>query len=108
MTLAKGEFMSDAHETKGTAEIVEKDGQKYVRLTGFMTSNGPDVRILLVKGDATTSEAIKEAGWIDLGALKGNVGDQNYLIPGETMLDEYKTVSVWCRRFGVNFGSASL
>jgi hypothetical protein len=48
------------------------------------------------------------ATFVELGSLKGNVGDQNYDVPTETDLSKYRAVTVWCRRFGVNFGTAPL
>src|SRR5262245_42157319 len=44
MVLRSGSFHGVAHDTKGTASIHELAGGKRVlRLTGFETSNGPDV-----------------------------------------------------------------
>jgi hypothetical protein len=40
--------------------------------------------------------------------MKGNKGDQNYDIPAEVDLNKYKNVTIWCARFGVNFGQAAL
>ena len=40
--------------------------------------------------------------------LKGNKGDQNYEVPADADLNKYKSVSIWCARFGVNFGAATL
>jgi hypothetical protein len=40
--------------------------------------------------------------------LKGNIGDQNYALPADVDIDRYRTVTIWCRRFSVNFGSAPL
>ena len=48
------------------------------------------------------------AGFMLLGALKGNVGDQNYEVPADVDLTTYQAVTIWCRRFGVNFGTAPL
>lgn len=107
-TLATGVFASDAHATTGRAEIIESEGLRYLRLVDFETSNGPDVRVLLVKGLGTNSKSIKENGWLELGRLKGNIGDQNYEIPEGTDLSQYGTVSIWCKRFSVNFGAAPL
>jgi hypothetical protein len=45
---------------------------------------------------------------VELGKLKGNQGDQNYDIPADLELDKYRAVTIWCRRFGVNFGTAPL
>ncbi|MBM3460428.1 MAG: DM13 domain-containing protein, partial [Armatimonadetes bacterium] len=54
------------------------------------------------------SAAVKQAGFVDLGSIKGNQGDQNYSVPTDLDLGKYRTVTIWCKRFGVNFGSASL
>jgi hypothetical protein len=110
MTLATGMFHKGAHETKGTATIHQLAGGKRVlRLTDFETSNGPDVRVYLVAAaDAMDSETVKSAGHIELGKLKGNVGDQNYDVPADVDLNKYRAVTIWCSRFGVNFGTAPL
>ena len=110
MSLAAGMFHSIAHETKGAATIYQlADGKKTLRLTDFQTSNGPDVQVYLVAADdANDSETVTRAGFINIGALKGNIGDQNYDLPADVDLNKYKAVSIWCRRFGVNFGTAPL
>jgi hypothetical protein len=46
--------------------------------------------------------------FVDLGNLKGNVGDQNYEVPAGTDLSRYDTVVIWCVRFSANFGDAVL
>jgi hypothetical protein len=108
--IASGTFHSVAHETKGTAAIYELAGGKRVlRLAGFETSNGPDVRVLLGKApDASDDATVKTAGYVELGSLKGNVGDQNYEIPAEVELADFNSVTIWCHRFSVNFGTAPL
>ena len=108
--LVAGQFHSNAHETRGTATIYRyADGRRVLRLTGFETSNGPDVQVYLVAAaDVQENETVKQAGFINLGAMKGNIGDQNYDIPADADLDSHRTVTIWCRRFGVNFGSAPL
>lgn len=108
--LAKGSFKSLAHETKGVATIFQlADGKQTLRLTEFETSNGPDVHVYLTAAEVEKgSDAIKTAGFIDLGSMKGNQGDQNYEIPAGTDLGRYRNVTIWCARFGVNFGLAPL
>ncbi len=49
-----------------------------------------------------------DRAYLDLGELKGNKGSQNYVLPGSANLDEYRSVSVWCDRFNVSFGAATL
>jgi hypothetical protein len=106
--LVTGRFHSVAHETKGRATIhLLADGRRILRLTDFATSNGPDVRILLVAAnDATDHAMVSQADSVDLGALKGNLGEQNYDIPVDVDLGKYRSVTIWCRRFRVNFGTA--
>lgn len=109
-TLAAGRFHSNAHETRGTATVFDVgQGRRVLRLTDFATSNGPDVRVYLVAaGDVQNDATVKTAGYVELGALKGNIGDQNYDVPAGVDLANYRTVTIWCKRFSVNFGSAPL
>lgn len=108
--LASGQFHSGAHETKGTATVFQlADGKKTLRLTDFATSNGPDVHVYLVAADdAKDNDAVTNAGFVDIGSLKGNIGDQNYDLPADADLTKYRAVTIWCKRFSVNFGTAPL
>jgi hypothetical protein len=108
--ITEGDFHGVAHDTKGTASIYElPDGKRVLRLTGFETSNGPDVRVFLgAAQDANDNDTVTNAGYVELGALKGNIGDQNYEIPSGIALADYHSVTIWCKRFGVNFGTAPL
>jgi len=110
LQLTSGRFHKNAHDTRGRATIYRlADGRRVLRLTEFATSNGPDVRVYLVAaGDVQDEAAAKQAGFVDLGALKGNRGDQNYDVPAGLDLSTYRAVSIWCRRFSVNFGAAPL
>lgn len=105
-----GRFHSVAHETRGTASVHELGGgSRVLRLTDFATSNGPDVRVYLIAApDASDNATVTEAGFVEVGKLKGNEGDQNYDIPAGTDLTKYRAVTIWCRRFGVNFATAPL
>jgi hypothetical protein len=108
--LLSGQFRSLAHETVGTAAVHELGGgRRVLRLTGFSTSNGPDVRVYLVAAnDAADNETVTKAGFVELGKLKGTQGDQNYEVPAGLDLQKYRAVTIWCRRFSVNFGTAPL
>ncbi len=108
--VASGAFHGVAHDGKGNASVVRRaDGSRVLELTEFETSNGPDLHLYLVAArDATDSEVVKAAGFVALGALKGNVGNQAYEVPGDVDLDRFRAVTVWCRRFGVNFATAPL
>jgi hypothetical protein len=110
MRLSQGRFHGVAHATQGLATIYQlPDGKRALRLTEFETSNGPDVQVYLVATtDATDNETVTQACFIHLGALKGTIGDQNYELPADVNLSKYQAVTIWCRRFGVNFGTAPL
>jgi hypothetical protein len=78
-----------------------------IRFSEFEVTNGPDLYVWLVRdGGITHSGDVKASTWLDLGILKGNIGDQNYSLPAGTDPSMYKTVVVWCKRFGVLFAAA--
>ncbi len=110
VSILTGQFHSVAHETKGTASVHDLGGgRRVLRLTEFATSNGPDVRVYLVAAqDASDNATVTKAGYIELGKLKGNEGDQNYEIPAGADLTKYRAVTIWCHRFSVNFATAPL
>lgn len=111
-TLFTGKFHGKVHKTEGRATVYqEADGKLVLRLTGFKTSNGPDVHVILV----ATKDADDDANFlksntekVEIGKLKGNEGDQNYEIPAGTDLTKFQTVSIYCERFNANFGAAPL
>ena len=108
--LFSGDFHNGAHETKGLATIYGLPyGKRVLRFTNFETSNGPEVVVYLIAADdARDSETVKNTDHISLGPIKGNIGDQNYDIPSDVDLSKYRAVTIWCQRFGVNFGTAPL
>jgi hypothetical protein len=60
---------------------------------------------MVAADDAKDSASVLRAGFIDLGTIKGNMGDQNYTLSPDVDLSKYRAVSVWC---SVNFGAAPL
>jgi Electron transfer DM13 len=102
---AAGAFRAGEHETSGRAAVVEVGGgRRVLTLTGFDTSPGPDLRVRLVPGASDDGGA---DGAIDLGALKGNRGDQQYDLPRDAPV-RGASVVIWCRAFSATFGSAVL
>ena len=102
--LVQGDFISRAHHTEGTAKVITDGDQRFLRFEGFLTDNGPDLNVYLGTGPPDGSPG----DFIDLGDLKGNIGDQNYEIGPEVDLSTYTTVYIWCVRFSVGFGAAPL
>jgi hypothetical protein len=105
VTQAEGAFSSLAHDTSGTARIVRlAAGGSVLTLTDLATDNGPDLRVYLVAGGSGDDVSDN----VDLGALKGNIGNQQYSIPEGVDTRKYRSVVVWCRAFSVAFGRADL
>lgn len=108
-TLSVAPFRSYEHATTGRARVIAAaGGRRYVRFEDFKTSNGPALRVYLSAAPATGPAGTFDDRFVDLGDLKGNIGEQNYAIPRGVALPRYRSVVVWCKRFGVAFGAASL
>jgi hypothetical protein len=113
VTLSLGKLISHEHATSGSVQVLRlPDGSRTLRIEDLDTSNGPDLRVVL--SDARVVEG--KAGWhvfddgeyTTLAKLKGNKGSQNYALPADLDLKQYRSVSIWCERFGVSFGAAEL
>jgi hypothetical protein len=102
--ISKGDFVDGEHPTSGVASIIDTDRGMVVTLTSFETDPGPDLRVYFVPPGTDVG-----AGE-DLGALKGNKGDQQYDMPGSWSTGDLErgSVVIWCRAFSVAFGSAEL
>ena len=98
------------HKGSGQATIYQaSDGSHLLRLEDFKTTNGPDLHVVLSPSPNPQSSAeVKTAGYVDLGKLKGNIGNQNYPIPEETEIDAQMSVVIYCKPFQVVFSVAML
>ena len=100
-----GRLEGVAHATSGRATIYESlGGKRYLRLTDFTTSNGPDVHVLLARAEDSA---------LDQKIVKGNLdyvelgkGNQNYDVPAAVDLQKYNAVVIYCERFNAVFGVA--
>ena len=110
LTLTSGEFIDLAHPGTGTALVIElEDGSRILRFEDLDIDNGPDLRVILSTSELVDDDSAYDDGdFLDLGVLKGNIGNQNYEIPDDVDINEYATVAIWCRRFNVTFNAAPL
>lgn len=108
--LSTGTFASrNRYTVTGGATVYElDDGSVTLRLEPFESSNGPDLYVYLTAADHADDDDALDADHVDLGVLRGNIGNQNYEVPDGVDLDTYDTVVIWCRRFSVSFGAADL
>jgi hypothetical protein len=109
-TLAEGIFVDadSFHQGSGMATIIQlSDGTRFLRFEDFSVTNGPDLHVFIATGVAPTDR--NDLGdYVDLGELKGNLGNQNYEIPDNVSLDDYNSVVIYCVPFHVVFSTASL
>ena len=98
------------HKGSGNAVIYElSSGERILRLDEFRVTNGPDLRVLLAYTPNPDGRSdLDDAGYHELGKLKGNVGAQNYEIPESVSLSDVESVVIYCKPFRVIFSVATL
>lgn len=111
VTAVKSGSFRDAdsfHRGSGTATIYRAAaGETVLRLEDFSVTNGPDLHALLVPHPDPQSRGDVE-GYLDLGQLKGNMGNQNYFLPAGEDGSDYGSVVIYCIPFRVIFSVATL
>ena len=110
--LKAGEFRDAdrVHKGSGQAALYQgPDGAHLLRLENLNVTNGPDLHVILSPHPDPKSQGdIKGPGYVDLGKLKGNQGNQNYEIPDDVDIGAQQSVVVYCKPFHVIFSVASL
>ena len=108
--VTSGKFHPVAHPGTGDAIVYRlEDGSHALRLENLDIFNGPALYVYAVAADdLIDSEAVLDAGYLNLGPLKGNQGNQTYELPTDFDPARYRSISVWCQRFSVNFATAPL
>ncbi|MFI6235817.1 DM13 domain-containing protein [Micromonospora sp. NPDC050784] len=111
--LTAGEFVTHEHRTTGTAELHRlADGRHQLVIRDLNTSNGPDLRVWLTDQPVIRGTAgwrvFDDGEWVELARLKGNKGNQVYELPASVDPRDFRSVSIWCKRFAVSFGAADL
>ncbi|MCI5051309.1 MAG: DM13 domain-containing protein [Candidatus Pacebacteria bacterium] len=99
----RGSFVgADArHQGEGELKVIKDGNQTFLRFENFSVTNGPDLFVTLNKGNDPKGEH-------DIVApLKGNMGNQNYDISSFD-IDDYQSVSIYCRAFTTEFATAQL
>ena len=108
--LSSSEWISIGHPGAGTVLVYRQpDGSHVVRFEDLEVSNGPDLLVILSASPLVDDRAAySEVAYLSLGDLKGNIGNQNYVVPAEVNLEDYQTVAIWCRRFNYTFNAADI
>jgi hypothetical protein len=111
--LLTGKLITHEHRTSGTVAVLAlPDGSRILRLENLDTSDGPDLKVWLSDAGVVPGRAgwhvFDDGKYRSLGSLKGNHGNQNYVIPRDLELESFRSVAIWCDRFNVSFGAAAL
>lgn len=110
--LRSGQFRDadSFHTGTGTATIWDLgNDERALRFEDFEVRNGPDLRVLLaVHPDPMGRSDVQDDGFVEIAALKGNIGNQNYDIPPDVDLSMYNSVVIYCWPFQVVFSVAPL
>jgi hypothetical protein len=98
------------HKGSGVVNIYQLEDSSYLlRLENLNVTNGPALHVYLSEhANPMNSNDVNTSGFVDLGDLKGNMGNQNYEIPAGTDLSKIKSVVIYCKTFSVVFSVASL
>ncbi len=89
------------HVTSGRAEIVTQNGKSTIHLlSDFKFDGAPDPKIALGNNGYDKNTL--------LGPLKSNSGKQSYEVPANIDVSQYNEVWVWCEKFNVPLGVASI
>jgi hypothetical protein len=98
----EGSFKKGPYGTvSGTARVYESNDKWQLRLVGFNSSNGPDLKVYLLK-------EIQPINFIKLGDLKSVAGNQSYDITNNPDFTQYRFALIHCEQYNHLFGSAEL
>ncbi len=105
--LGSGNFEDVAHHGSGLAKLFSTEDGGLLRFENLDVLNGPDLRVLL-SPNANVQSSGDLGEYIELDKLKGNKGNQNYVIGADVDLSQYSSVVIYCKPFHVVFNSAEL
>lgn len=75
----------------------------------FEVGPGPKFHVYLVPlSDVTPATDVAGTMFVDLGRLRAFKGAQNFTIPAGVDLGTYRSVVIWCEKFGVLISPAKL
>ena len=108
----QGEFKDADSFHRGSGQAIiytTPGGGQLLRLEDLSVTNGPALHVILsAHEDPANPDEVKAEGYVDLGRLKGNRGNQNYEIPADVDVSVYNSVVIYCKPFSVVFSTAPL
>ena len=90
------------HVTKGAVEVVKTGGGWGIHLKdSFWFDGAPDPRVGFGKNGKFVDPT-------DFEVLRQNAGAQVYKVPADINPEDFNEVYIWCRKFSVPLGVASI
>ena len=112
VALVTGMFVDGDSFHKGSGEVTLyrlEDESLLLRMEDIVVTNGPQLHVYLIPVHGVHGrDEVQAHGYVDLGGLKGNIGSQNYEVPGGYEIPEELTVVIYCVPFQVVFATAEL
>lgn len=110
--IASGDFtrIDGVRWATGSLIIYQQTGNsKILRFENFSMVNGPNLRVILsTLGVPLPENPALSPDDIDLGALRGNLGSQNYEIAAEVDLPRYNSIIIYSRALNLIYSIAPL
>ncbi len=93
---------ASGHVTKGTATVTKSGGKITVKLgRNFFLDGAPDPYVALGNGSSPAKGGL-------LAVLRNNKGGQSYSITATPALEKAKQVIIWCKKYAVPLGVATI
>ncbi len=101
--LGEGNFRgATGHVTSGSVAVKAQSGRYVIELGGNFSQDGaPDPYVALGKGSGLVDGGL-------IAVLKSNTGKQRYAIKISPALEDATHVLIWCKKFAVPIGVASI
>ncbi len=107
---SSGQFIKKNYAINGGWSIEKRGNQNIIKFNGdFKTKNGPDLKVFLsprafesVRGSNATHKAAL------VSKLIRSSGEQEYVLPSDIDLADYRSLLIHCEAFSVLWGGANL
>ena len=109
-TLAGGTWINKSYDIHGSWKIVARDDARYIVFDeDFKTRRGPDLKVYLsTRTVAEVSDRTVAASSIEIAPLQSRKGAQEYEIPEDLDLADYRSLLIHCKSYSHLWGGADL
>lgn len=109
-TLAGGRWFKKDYDIHGKWAIVAHDGKRYLVFDDdFQTRRGPDLKVYLSTRPLTAlSDRTVAPNSREIAPLKSFRGAQEYELPPDLVLADYRSVLIHCKRYSHLWGGGAI